>query len=194
MNPVLVTVVNNILENTMEISTAGRLVPQKNHALLIEAIALVAKKYPEIQCNIYGEGELRWKLEQIIQEHNLKKNVHLLGNKTDINKWIAQSSIFVLSSEYEGLSNALVEAMMLGKACITTDYPGANEVIENGKNGIVVPRGDCTRLSEAIELLLNNENTRKYLSENAKKTSAIYQPLRVIQAWEFLIQKIVKKQ
>ncbi len=186
-NPVSVTDVNGIIENRMEISTAGRLVPQKNHALLIDAIALIAIKYPKIQCNIYGEGELRRKLDQRIQECNLEMCVNLSGNKTDIHKWIAQSGIFVLSSEYEGLSNALVEAMMLGKACITTDYPGADEVIRDGETGIIVPRGDSARLAEAIGKLLDSESDRKRLGENAKKAAEKYRPSNVIRMWEDLI-------
>lgn len=187
-NPVSVSVDNDITESEYEISTAGRLDEFKNHAMLIDAIALVAKKHPEVQCMIYGEGEQRRNLEKKIKEYGLGNNVQLPGIKTDIHKWIARSSIFVMTSEYEGLSNALVEAMMLGKACITTDYPGANEVIENDVTGIVVPRGNYKRLADEIGKLLDSKNNRKRLSEKAKEASARYQSIKVIKQWEELIQ------
>ena len=189
-NPVSVSVINNIVENPLEISTAGRLFASKNHILLVDAIKRVTEKYPAVQCFIYGEGDQRNNLEQRIEQQDLGRNVHLAGNKTDVYRWISRSSIFVMTSEYEGLSNALVEAMMLGKACITTDYPGADEVIENGVNGIIIPRGDCEQLAHTIEQLLGNEKEKKRLSDNAKKTSALYKTERVVAEWQKIIEKI----
>ena len=188
-NPV--SVANNTTENIFEISTAGRLDAAKNHGMLIDAVKLVAERSPDIQCYIYGDGSQREYLQQRIDQLGMNNNVHLPGNKADICKWIAHSSIFVMTSEYEGLSNALVEAMMLGKACITTDYPGADEVIRNGETGVIVPRGNSVWLAEEIGRLLSSESKRKQLGENAKKAAEIYQPSKVIKAWESLIQNAV---
>ena len=188
-NPVMISKVDNIEENPLEISTAGRLVPQKNHALLIEAISLVAQKYPNVRCEIYGEGEQRQVLENIINKLELSHNVHLPGNKTDIYKWIAKSSVFVLSSEYEGLSNALIEAMMLGKACISTDYPGVDEVIENGVNGIIVARGDSEQLAEKIDQLISDSTYRNLLAANAQRTSHKYETDEVVKKWKHIIEQ-----
>ena len=189
-NPVSVSIIDNIVANPLEISTAGRLFASKNHVLLIDAIKLVTEKYPEVQCFIYGEGDQRNNLEQRIKHQDLSGNVHLAGNKTDIYRWISRSSIFVMTSEYEGMPNALVEAMMLGKACISTDYPGVNEVIENGVNGIIIPRGDCKQLAHAIVQLLDNEEYKKRLSNNAKKTAALYKTDRIVEEWKRLIDNI----
>ena len=188
-NPVSVSSEDEVTENPLEISTAGRLVPQKNHAMLIDAISLVKKEQPDVQCDIYGEGELRGALEQKIKELQLEQNVHLPGNKTDIYKWIARSSIFVMTSEFEGLSNALIEAMMLEKACIVTDYPGVEEVIDNEANGIIVPRGDSKALAEQILKLFDNDEARKLLAANAKKSSKQFEVQQVIKEWKAVIEK-----
>lgn len=192
-NPVSVTVFDNVIANPLEISTAGRLYESKNHALLIDAMKIVVGKYPEVQCYIYGEGNQRKNLEQKIENQNLCGNVHLPGNKTDIYRWISKSSVFVMTSEYEGMPNALVEAMMLGKACISTDYPGADEVVKNGMNGLIVQRGDCKKLASAIIKLLDSKKERERLSNNAKETAELYKIDQVVEKWQKLIEKIVNK-
>ena len=191
-NPVEVVEDYKIKENKFEISTAGRLVEQKNHMLLIEAISHVKDKFPQVKCYIYGEGSLRHQLEQKIRQLGLNENVFLPGNKTDINKWIAKSSIFVMSSNYEGLSNALIEAMMLGKACISTDYPGANELIREGKNGLVVPCGDSKKLSNAINTLLEQEELRLKLGKEAITDSEKYKKQYIIEQWKNIILYIMQ--
>lgn len=190
-NPVEVVSDLKIKENDYEISTAGRLVEQKNHALLIDAIALVKKKYPEVKCNIYGEGSLRKRLEDQVQALGLNDSVFLPGNKTDINKWVARSSIFVMSSNYEGLSNALIEAMMQGKACISTSYPGADELINNGKNGLIVPCNDAQALANAIIDLFDKKELRQKLASNAAINSMKYQKDNVLKEWKKVIDIIM---
>lgn len=190
-NPVEVASNLKIKENDYEISTAGRLVEQKNHALLIDAIAFVKKKYPEVKCNIYGEGPLREKLENQVHTLGLTDNVFLPGNKTDVNKWVARSSIFVMASNYEGLSNALIEAMMLGKACISTSYPGADELIKNDENGLIVPCNDARALANAIIDLFDKRELRNKLATNAAINSTKYQKDNIIEEWKKVIDIII---
>ncbi len=187
-NPVSVADVSNITEEPLTISTASRLVQQKNHSMLIDAMREVADKMPDARCYIYGDGELRDSLEQKIKELKLEGNVILPGNKTNIHPHIAQSSIFVMTSEFEGLSNALIEAMMLGKACIVTDYPGVDEVIINGKNGIIVSRGDSRELADKILELFENSKKRKLLASCAKENSVKYEIVNVISEWKTTIE------
>lgn len=190
-NPVEVS--NNFLikENDYEISTAGRLVQQKNHALLIDAISLVKIKYPKVKCYIYGEGPLRKKLEEKVQKHGLNENVFLPGNKTDINKWVAKSSMFVMSSDYEGLSNALMEAMMQGKACVSTNYPGSDELIKNGENGLLVPCNDASALANAIASLFDKKDKRQMLSVNAVIYSEKFSKNNILREWKKVIANIM---
>lgn len=151
------------------IVTAGRLVPQKNHKLLITAFHKVVNKYPEYTLTIYGNGSERPKLENLINELNLKGKVLLPGASNNLFKEIMDAELFVLSSDFEGMPNALIEAMALGIPCISTDCSsgGPRELIENMKNGILVPVNDDEKLKEAIELLLNDKELSTKIAKNA---------------------------
>ena len=192
-NPVEINKSNAFDENEFEISAAGRLVEQKNYSLLIKAVSLVRGKYPEVRWYIYGDGALKQELKQQIFQLGLENNVFLPGNKKDVNKWVSKSSIFVMSSNYEGLSNALIEAMMQGKACISTDYPGANELIDNGKNGIIVPIGNYKELANSIITLFENKDIRQKLGKEAMVDSIKFKKENVIGQWKCVISKIIKE-
>ena len=96
-----------------------------------------------------------------------------------------------MSSNYEGLSNALIEAMMQGKACISTDYPGANELIDNGKNGIIVPIGNYKELANSIITLFENKDIRQKLGKEAMVDSIKFKKENVIGQWKCVISKII---
>ena len=190
-NPVSVSNVGGIKPNPFEISTAGRLEPQKNHKMLIDAISIVKETHPAVRCEIYGEGSLQYELEERIKQLGLENHVHLPGTKTDINMLVSRSSIFVMTSNYEGLSNALIEAMMLGKACITTDYCGSTELIHDNENGLIVHRGEARELADKIIKLFEDGDLRSKLSINAKKTAEKYNSKTVLKDWERTITQAI---
>lgn len=169
------------------IVTAGRLIEQKNHAMLISAISVLVENFPEMCADIYGNGALQLSLQEQIDQKGLSETVHLRGNVGDLHQRMASADIFVMTSEFEGLSNALLEAMMLGLPCITTDYPGADEAIQNGENGLIVPRGNVYELAGAIARILTDDKLRVRLSENALKTSNSYKKENVLVLWENVI-------
>lgn len=115
------------------IVSVGRLTEQKNQKLLINAFSKLEKDLKEYQLIIYGEGELRNCLEEQIRELQLENKVFLPGEVDDINEKIYKASLFVLSSDYEGMPNALMEAMALGIPCISTDCPCGRTKISNKK-------------------------------------------------------------
>ena len=156
-NPVNVALVRQA-PLTPVVTTAGRLIRQKNQKLLVAAMAQVHENCPEAKCRIYGEGNLRTALQEQINSLGLQDVVILEGNVKDIHQRLAQCGVFVLTSDFEGLSNALIEGLMVGLPCITTDYPGARELIQDGKNGLVVPMNDVDALAAAITKLIKNEN------------------------------------
>ena len=168
--------------------TAGRLARQKNHKMLMDAMARVCAEIPEAKCTIYGEGELRQELEEYVREMGLENTVSLPGHALDIHEKIADASAFVLTSEYEGLPNALIEAMMLGIPCVTTDYPGAEEVMKEGATGLIVPRGDAKALAEKLILLARDREMGKNLGENARLDSMKYRTENVIDQWRQIIE------
>lgn len=186
-NPVSVNAKKMPVCRPFEVVTAGRLLPQKNQIMLIKAILMLKNKFPELHLKIYGEGALRQELQKSIEDLELEQYVELCGNVSDLHERINGAGMFVLCSEYEGLSNALIEAMMLGLPCISTDYPGIEELIENGVNGIIIPRGNVQRLAEAIESILKNQDLRHKLSSNAQKYAEKFEYSNVISQWEAVI-------
>lgn len=158
---------NYLKENI--ITAMGRLNPQKGFDILIKSFKKVVSEFPDYKLLIYGEGEEREKLQSLINSLSLENNVKLCGNDKDAIYTVAKSKIFVLSSRFEGMPNALIEAMATGTACISTDCDfGPRELIENNHNGILVPIDDEKVLAEKIIYLLKNDITREDLGNNAK--------------------------
>ncbi|GGA65140.1 glycosyltransferase family 4 protein [Ornithinibacillus halotolerans] len=153
-----------------KIVSVGRLVPQKNHKLLIQAFNKVVSDYPNYTLNIYGNGSEREKLEQFIDELNLSDKVFLPGAKRDVFQFIKDASVFVLSSDFEGMPNALIEAMALGLPVVSTDCSGggAKSLIKDQYNGLLVPVGDLDEMVKAIILLIKDDNLSEKVSINAK--------------------------
>ena len=152
-----------------EIVTAGRLTSQKNQELLIRAYSLINKKFPEYNLIIYGEGELREYLENICVNLKIENQVFFPGNIPNLLDKIRTSSLFVMSSDYEGMPNALLEAMALGLPCISTDCPcgGPKAVINNNINGVLVPVKDEILLAKKMDYLLSNQVYANSLGEKA---------------------------
>lgn len=174
-------------EKQPKIVNVGRLTPQKNQKMLIDAFSKIYKEHPEYSLEIYGEGELRETLQTQINSLRLEKNVLLMGNKKNIHECICDAQMFVLSSDYEGLSNALLEAMMMGLPCISTNCAGSDEVIEDGVNGLLVPVGDIDALAEALERLVIDEKLRDDMSKNVKESVKSFNGSEVITKWKNVI-------
>lgn len=151
------------------ILSVGRLDPQKNQKILIEAFAGLHEKFPEYTLEIYGEGALRPQLQAQIDSLGLEKAVFLRGHCPDIPGELVQAAMFVLPSDYEGMSNALMEALAVGMPVVTTDHPigGARMLVENGVSGLMTPVGDAQALQTAMERLLREPGLARSLGENA---------------------------
>lgn len=147
----------------------GRLHEQKNQKLLIESFSLIEKKFPEYNLIIYGEGNQRVVLEQLVTKLQLNNRIFLPGSYKDVLERIKGASVFVLSSDFEGMPNALIEAMALGLPVVSTDSPsgGPRELINDGVNGLLTPIQDKNNLAEKIEFLLSNPKKAEMLGENA---------------------------
>lgn len=175
--------------NSTIVATAGRLIEQKNQKILVSAMAQVHQYDPDVRCRIYGEGSLRSALQQQIDELGLQNVVTLEGNVKDIHQRLSQCGIFALTSNFEGLSNALIEAMMVGLPCITTDYPGARELITDGENGLVVPMNDADALATAIMKLIENENgCADVLAKQGQAFADRFRADVVLEQWHSVIE------
>ena len=177
------------------IVSVGRLHPQKNQRLLIEAFAKIAAEFADYSLEIYGDGPLKEDLERLINDKGLKTQVHLLKARKDIFSAIKNAAMFVLSSDYEGMPNALMEAMALGMPCISTDCRpgGARALIESGVNGIIVPCGDSMDLAEKMSFLIKNSETANKYGEKATHIAETHTPEAIFKQWEKFIETISKQ-
>ncbi len=173
-------------ESVQNIITCGRLSAQKNHTLLIRAYAKIAAKYPKDNLLIYGKGDLEQKLQKLIEKLNLQNRVFLMGQSDKVEEVLSKAKIFVLSSDFEGMPNALMEAMAVGLPCISTDCPcgGPKELIKEGKNGLLVPCKDEEKLSLAMEKLLSKPEQTKKMGENARKTAQKFTSPVIFKQWK----------
>ena len=180
----------NNLKKEKKIVTVGRLHEQKNMPLLIRSFAEISGKFPEYRLHIYGDGELRVQLQNMVNEMGLKNKVCLCGATEDVHDKIVDAEIFVLSSNYEGMPNALLEAMRLGLPCISTDWKpgGIIDIIKNGDDGIVVPCDNVKELSSAMARLINDKQLMKRLSRNALNSSKRYDPEVIYSLWDVYLK------
>jgi len=177
--------INGNIIRKKQIVSVGRLVSQKNFKLLIDAFAIFNKTHKDYCLKIYGEGPLRNELLCQIRDMNLEKSVELSGFVNNLKEHIINSSLFVLSSDYEGISNAMLEAMAMGIPTICTDCPvgGARMVIKNGDNGLLVPVNDKEKLAEAMSLVIDDDELLLSLSENAKRIRNDFSLKNICDKW-----------
>lgn len=179
------------IDNT--IVTCGRLEEQKNQKLLVEAFELVEKVHSGAKLFIYGEGRLRTELELLIKNKGLEKKIFLCGNYNNIPEVLSWANIFVLSSDYEGMPNALMEALAAGIPSISTDCPcgGPEFLISNKINGMLTTVGDMKQLANSIIYLLNNKKTADKMGVNAKKKAYDFYPDKINNEWHRYIEEVV---
>lgn len=158
-------------ERSLRIVTAGRLEPVKNHKMLIQAFQIFSKDYPAYTLDIYGKGSLEEELKKLAADAGIAEKVIFHGFCRNVNEQIRDSSMFVLSSDYEGVSNSMIEALAMGIPVIATDCPigGSRTYIQDGVNGLLVPTGDAEQMAAAMKKLVQNPDLAKSMSENAAK-------------------------
>lgn len=173
------------------IVSAGRMTEQKNQKMLVSAFSRIHNAFPDYTLTIYGEGPLRGELQAQIEDLKLEDAVFLPGNVLDLHEQIKDAAIFVLPSNYEGLSNALLEAMMMGLPVIATNCAGCDEVIENGKNGLLIDVGDEEALAASLEDMICDEAFRNALARNGQDSVQRFRVENIIQEWDRIISDCV---
>lgn len=173
--------------------TAGRLTGQKNQAMLIRAFAAIAKDVDE-ELRIYGEGELRPELEALIAALGMEDRIRLMGATDDVPAALRDARLFVLPSDFEGMPNALLEAMAAGLCCISTACPcgGPETVITDGVNGCLVPVGDEKALAEKLRETLLDSDKRRSLSRAAAASAEAFKPDEIFARWQNYVECVIK--
>lgn len=176
------------------IVAAGRLVHEKNFASLIRAWNTVYRSHPDWRLEIYGDGVLKNELQRQINDCCLQDTVLLMGYSNTIITRMANSSLYVLSSLFEGFGMVIIEAMSCGLPVVSYDCPyGPKDIISDGKDGFLVPVGDEQRLAERIIYLIEHEDVRRQMGAAALEKSKQYELDTVTKRWMKLFQELVNE-
>ena len=172
---------------------AGRLERQKNFSLLIEAFSDFYNKNKDYELHIFGNGSMKQDLTELSDKLLPKGKVKLLGNNPDLLNKIKDCAIFVLSSDYEGVPNVLIEAMSIGMPVISTDCApgGARELISNNENGLLIETNNRTQLALAMDKLAKNKQLAEKFSQNAPKIKFDLASDIVASKWISYLKQIV---
>ena len=166
---------------------AGRMARQKGFDLLIDAFGKVSARHPDWHLKIFGDGPLKADLRSRIEALGLTGTAHLPGLTRKLPEELAAAGIFVLSSRHEGLPMVLLEAMTLGVPTVAFDCPtGPAEIIENGRNGLLIPPQDAGALADGICELIEDPQRRTAMRAAARESSARYSMPAVHARWEEL--------
>lgn len=184
------------LENTINtipkhIISIGRLEDQKDYPLAINAFNNVLKKYPNLIYHIYGQGNDKEKIKSLIKELNLESKIILEGFTTDINKVYENADIYLMTSKFEGMPNALAESMAVGIPSISTDCEfGPRDLINNEDMGILVKNHTIEDIENALLEII--ENYSEYASKSKKVKEVMrdrYSLKKIIEEWIKVIEK-----
>ncbi|MDY4721988.1 MAG: glycosyltransferase [Clostridium paraputrificum] len=167
----------------------GRLVSCKRVDLLIDALSNIIKKDIDIQLIVVGDGVLKPELMRRVEELNIIKNVNFVGYSNNPYKYIKNSDIYISTSDYEGFCLSVAEAMILGKAIISTKTVGTSELLRNGEYGINVECGNLKEIESAILHLFENNELRKEYERKSIERSSIFKGEYVISQIESLIDE-----
>lgn len=181
-------------ERDNRIITVGRLIACKNHKMLMRAFAQIAPEFPDMQLVIYGDGGYKEELEKEREKTGFSDRILLPGAVSQVADVIQNAGMFVLSSDYEGMPNALLEAMALGIPSISTDCPcgGPAEIIQNGRNGLLISVGDTDGLANAMRTLLSDKAMQKRFSEEGIRVQQDYSEEKTFEALYRYLEKVVQ--
>lgn len=173
-----------------KIAAVGRLEAQKNHQMLLQAFAGFWKRFPDWELHLFGQGSLEAELKKQAKELGIEKSVIFEGFQSDVLECIRTYGMFVLSSDYEGISNSLMEAMALGLPCVSTDCPigGSALCIQNGENGLLVPLGDAEAFQKAMERIAGEEEFSAKLGKNAVSVRDIFAEENISRQWKDFLE------
>lgn len=178
------------------IVSSGRFHEAKDQLVLVKAFQRIAHLYPHVNVEFYGaksEDDSYEKLIEYVKRQHLEGRVLFKGNSNELEKLLPGSAVYVLSSKYEGMPNALMEAMAMGLPVVSTDCPcgGPRMLIDEGVNGYLVPVGDVLKMSEAIQKMLDDPEKALDMGRKASNIRDNAAPEIIAKKWlKFMEEKI----
>ena len=172
-----------------EVVVACRLAKQKNLFMLLDAFRIVWEKRQDYKLSIYGEGELKEALVRYAEQLGISEAVKFHGFSSEIHKIMAGSAIYVSSSDYEGISNSMLEALAIGIPAICTDCPvgGARMYIRDGENGYLIPVGDADVMADRMLALMEDKKLGESFSKESVKIREELTDDRIFGMWKSLL-------
>lgn len=179
-----------VLKDRYGIVTMGRLTSQKNHSMLIRAFALISDKISD-DLYIYGSGNPN-QLRELAIQLGVSDRVHFPGQCDAVQDVLIKSKLFVLSSDYEGMPNALMEAMAVGVPCISTDCPcgGPQMLFPRSISDYLVPVNDYHKLAERILYVVSHPQELDKLAAECKSAARVFESTRIFDKWENIIRGV----
>lgn len=180
-------------EREKTVVSVGRLDnEQKRYDVMLKSFALFSARHPEYILKLYGRGTQENEIRQWSQELGIQEKVKFMGLTTHPMLDIARDGMFLITSDYEGISNSLLEAMAVGLPCVSTDHSpgGARLLIEDHINGLLTPIGDVEAISKALCEFAENPDLAKKCGNNAKNVVSRFAPSKIIDMWESYINRI----
>jgi len=176
------------------IGTVGSLRPVKNQSLLVHACKPILPRFDQIEVLIVGEGPLKSQLIQEVKTLGLSEKIHFAGGRPNIPEILNALDIFVLPSRSEGMPNAVLEAMACGVPAIATSVGGTAEIIEDGKNGILIASEDELHLTRALtELIQNHEKRHTIGIEGRGRVLSHFSLKKMVSEYQVLYESLIQK-
>lgn len=176
------------------LGTVGNFRKQKNYPFLLRSFEILSSRHRELKLLCVGGGEGIGEMQRMLKRSDLDQNVFLTGYTENVKEYLSIMDIFVLVSLYEGLPNAILEAMSMELSIVSSSVGGCSELIEHLKNGILFPANDMEKFIQAVEKLIDHNNLAQNLSVNARKTvEEKFSLNRMIKNYLFLYEKLSKQ-
>ncbi len=185
--------INKFNDRKNEIDIFSRIeIKQKRHDILIKAFNEIHKVHPDIVLNIYGDGPDEDTIKNIVNEFNLDDFVNFKGSTNNALDILKESKLTILSSDYEGIPNGVIDALAIGIPVVATDTSpgGVRLLIENGKNGYIVPCGDYIEIAKKVNYLIEHPNIADDFSKESIKINDRFSEKNIIKMWDEYIDKI----
>jgi glycosyltransferase involved in cell wall biosynthesis len=179
--------------NSKKVITVARHSYEKGLDRLLLIWEKVVEKYPDWKLEIYGKYSADLNLEQLAQSLKINDNVSFYEPVKDINYKYLNASFYIMTSHYEGFPMVLLEAMASGLPCVAYDCPcGPRAIIQNNENGFLVENGNLDAFVQKIELLIEDENLRIQMGQNAKNSISKYDLYIIMMQWKKLFEELIR--